>query len=77
MVHFFGEVQGQNRSHISLLGSKESGIQAHIRGWDIGIRISGSSSIENEDVFDVYLTGGSNYLNREIKIGSYTKNDIK
>ena len=75
MVHFFGEVQGENRFHISLSGSKESGIQAYIRGWDIGIRISGNYS--QEDVFDVYLTGGSNHPEKEIHIGSYTKNNLK
>lgn len=60
MAHFRASIKGQ-RGEASRLGSKKTGIQATINGWNNGIRVVGEHD-ENtgEDRFTVYFTGGSN-----------------
>jgi hypothetical protein len=43
------------------MGSAGSGITAHPRGWNIGVRVDGSRDFEEpeRDRFEVRLTGGS------------------
>jgi hypothetical protein len=58
MAHFRATIKGQ-RGGASRLGSPKSGIVADVNGWDSGVRIE--TAIEKgEDVFYVYVTGGSN-----------------
>ena len=53
MSQFYAEIQG-NRGGASRMGSKDSGITGHIRGWHIGARVS----CDHEDGFDVVeITG--------------------
>jgi len=53
-----------NRGIASRLGTKSSGIECSVNGWDIGVSITISHHL-NKDVVNVALTGGSN--------GSYVK----
>ena len=57
MARFYSEIQG-NRGLASRMGTKDSGIWGHIRGWNIGIEVVGKVE-DGEDVFYVYVTGGS------------------
>ena len=59
MSRLYAAIDG-NRSGATRQGSKASGIQGHIRGWNVGVRVCGRVNDEDEDVFDVYMTGGSN-----------------
>lgn len=59
MAHFYSEIQG-NRGMTSRMGTKNSGIWGHIRGWDVGVEVVGGVDSEGNDVFTVYATGGSN-----------------
>ena len=60
MAHFIGEVQG-NRGSVSRTGSKKSGIDAHIKGWNIGARVQLTHNNETgQDTLTVYKTEGSN-----------------
>lgn len=60
MAHFIGEIQG-NRGEASRTGSKKSGISAHIRGWNIGVRVNIRHDEESgKDFYTIYETGGSN-----------------
>jgi hypothetical protein len=42
------------------MGSKESGISGHIRGWHVGARVNVSYSADTgKDVVSIYRTDGS------------------
>lgn len=58
MARFIGYVQGQ-AGGASRLGSPRSGISAEARGWNVGVFAAGHAE-GDDDVFDVYITGGSN-----------------
>lgn len=71
MAQYYAEIQG-NRGLASRMGSKDSGIWGHIRGWNCGIEVAGRVEDE-EDRFYVYATSGSSgYGNREL-IGYVTE----
>jgi hypothetical protein len=57
MARFYCNVQG-NRGEATRMGTPASGITAHPRGWNVGVRVEGHAEGE-ADVFRVYLTGGS------------------
>ena len=59
MARFIAEIQGQ-AGEVSRIGSPNSGIACHIRGWDLGIEVRGSVDAQGRDVFTVFQTGGSN-----------------
>ncbi len=60
MSHFYGEMKG-NRGSVSRCGTKNSGMTCHIRGWDVGVRVTILYNDEEEvDQIAVYKTGGSN-----------------
>lgn len=57
MAQFYGDVQG-NRGQATRMGTKDSGMTAHIRGWRVGARIH-LLHIDGVDVVRVYKTHGS------------------
>jgi hypothetical protein len=60
MAHFYADIQG-NRGPVSRLGSKNSGIGGHIRGWGIGVEVNCYfDELTGRDVCKVSATGGSN-----------------
>lgn len=60
MSQFYAEIQG-NRGGASRGGSKNSGIDGHLRGWSNGVRVVGRHNKETgKDEFSVYKTSGSN-----------------
>lgn len=69
MAHFYGNMQG-NRGGVTRGGSKDSGMCAHVRGWNIGVRVS-VSQLDGKDVVHVYRTGGSNGATSEELIAQY------
>lgn len=72
-MHFYGNMQG-NRGETTRGGSMSSGIRAHVRGWNAGVRVEGRAyGVQGENVqdgFKVYMTGGSNGHGREVLIGT-------
>ena len=61
MSHFYGSITGSRGTTVTKCGTKSTGIGAHIRAWDHGIKVElthheGSGT----DTVSVYLTGGSN-----------------
>ena len=69
MAHFYASIQG-NRSERTCQGTKNSGIQGHIRGWESGVRVEGYHDEKTgEDAFRVYLTSGSNGRHSDIYLG--------
>ena len=76
MAHFYASIQG-NRGGASRMGTTSSGIEGHIRGWDIGIEVmGGTNSDTGEDTFCVYLTPGSNGGQSVHLIGRFTRADL-
>lgn len=59
MAHFYGTMQG-NRGETSRMGSIASGITAHVRGWNSGLRVTGFVNSDGNDCFEVVVTRGSN-----------------
>lgn len=59
MARFIGGIQGDKGS-TSRLGSKESGMDFHAQGWDIGI--SGVLGVDDndQDYIVAHINGGSN-----------------
>lgn len=67
MSRFYGSLQG-SRGAATRQGHASSGISGHIRGWDAGVRVYGRAVGEN-DVFQVFMTTGSNMRRSETLIG--------
>jgi len=61
MSRFYANIEGQSKTQATRQGSKKSGIRGHIRGWNLGIEVSGYPTIEGSDLdsFNIYITGGS------------------
>jgi len=70
MARYKADIQGA-RGNASRLGTVESGISAHVRGWNLGIRIYGDSDSDNReaDGFTLYATGGSHNPSESKRIG--------
>lgn len=57
MSHFYGEMTGRTQT-VTRCGTKNSGIEAHIRGWNFGVRARVYQH-DGHDMVDIYLTSGS------------------
>ena len=74
MSHFYANIQG-NRGMATRQGTKTSGIEGHIRGWDIGCRVT-CIHRKGEDVCCVYLTSGSSGHKPSKRLGEFTVKDL-
>ena len=59
MAQFYGSINGQAKTQATRRGSKNSGMSAHIRGWNVGVYVV-CSHVGGKDIIRVYKTGGSN-----------------
>lgn len=60
MAQFYASIQG-TRGKATRMGSKKSGMDAHIRGWDLGAEVALRYDAEKEtDILVIRITGGSN-----------------
>jgi len=60
MAHFYASIKG-GRSEKTACGTKNSGMSGHIRGWDIGGKVTASfNEMHDTNAIDFVLTGGSN-----------------
>lgn len=76
MSRFYASIQG-NRGQATRQGTPKSGIEGHIRGWDIGAKISCWVNKEGKDVVQVAITGGSSDSGIKKDLGMFTREDIK
>lgn len=75
MAHFYGDIQG-NRGQATRMGTKSSGIDGHIRGWNIGAKVYCQYNEKTgKDEVTVYITGGSNRSGYDSMIGVWSRND--
>jgi hypothetical protein len=73
VARFIATVRGQ-AGPASRLGSERSGIEAHPRGWRVGVEVVGHVE-DGRDVFYVYATGGSDAACSRKLIGTVTESD--
>jgi hypothetical protein len=59
MARFYGTLTGQAKTSAKRRGSPNSGVTAHVRGRNIGVRVEVYAD-NGADVIRVYRTGGSN-----------------
>jgi len=75
MARFYAEIEG-NRGPASRMGSKDSGMWSHTRGWHLGAQVD-CDVYDDDDVVGARLTGGSSgffsgkpmFTARERKVG--------
>lgn len=71
MSHFYGEISG-NRGEASRCGSKDSGMDGWVRGWDIGCRARCWVGADGVDRVTIEVTGGSGSTYGE-SLGTFKK----
>lgn len=59
MSQFYASIKGGRGGEATRIGTKNSGLEGHIRGWDSGVRVVAAHE-DGKDVFYVYRTKGSN-----------------
>ncbi len=59
MAHFYGNMKGARGGEVTRCGTATSGLQAHVRGWDIGGRVEVISTAHG-DAVHFHVTRGSN-----------------
>ena len=57
MAQFYANIQG-NRGEATRMGTKSSGIEGHIRGWHIGVKVNCYHK-DGKDYVKIWKTGGS------------------
>lgn len=72
MSQFYASIQG-NRGMATRMGSKESGISGHIRGWNIGVKAECFVDDEGNDCVYVSISGGSNGRFDSKPIGTFMR----
>jgi len=68
MAQFYGEMSG-GRGTVSRTGTRNSGMRAHVRGWDVGVMVSAREERDG-DTIRIYGTGGSNGATPTFEIGT-------
>jgi hypothetical protein len=75
MAHFYANIRG-NRGEATRMGSLESGIHGHIRGWNVGCLVACYVGDDGKDHVRVTLTSGS-YGGHDRVLGDFTAEDVK
>ncbi|GAG01339.1 unnamed protein product [marine sediment metagenome] len=76
MAHFYASIQG-NRGEATRMGTKNSGMTSHTRGWNVGVRVYMSVNRDGEDICTIYLTSGSSGHKLSKFIGDFTIKDLE
>lgn len=69
MARFYVSAHGSAKTEATRMGTTASGIGAHVRGWDVGVKVVGSDK-DGEDLFDVWMTSGSNGHTSSVLLGT-------
>ena len=76
MSRFYASIQ-DSRGEATRMGTPNSGIEGHIRGWNVGARVVCFMDDEGQDKVAVYLTSGSSYKGLSKTLGVFTEADLK
>lgn len=71
MSHFYATTTG-NRGTASRCGTKNSGITAHARGWEVGAEVACRNQSQG-DYVDVCITCGSNGGGTMLDLGTFIR----
>ena len=74
-MRFWGTLENRGKT-LGRGGTKKTGLTAHIRGWDFGIRVELSANGTDKDQARIYLTGGSKQPKNKVMLGTYTDQDL-
>ena len=75
MAHFYGEIQG-SRGATTRCGTKNSGMDCHVRGWDIGVKLQVRHSEDGRDYIQVLATSGSKGKIPDKKLGTIYRSTL-
>ena len=75
MAHFYLTAQGKKDTNYKAVGSKDSGLSIHARGWHIGAKVDLIHDPRTgKDTVRIYRTGGSKGTSGQEKlIGNFTE----
>ena len=76
MNRFYGSLTGQAKTTATRRGGTDSGVRAHVRGWDIGVEVwmHPCPYCKTGDAFTVKQTGGNNDPSYDYHLGTYCRN---
>jgi len=75
MSQFYADILG-DRKERTCRGNKNSGVTGHIRGWNVGARVTMRyNELKDEDEVTIELTSGSNG-GRSVNLGTFTHRDV-
>ena len=75
MSHFYAEIQG-DRKERTCRGTKNSGATGHIRGRDVGARVTMIyNELNDENEVTIELTSGLSG-GRSVNLGTFTHRDV-
>ena len=70
MSRFYASISGSAKSEATRQGTKNTGIEGHVRGWDLGVKIYGDVDKDDKDGFHIYMSSGSGGGEKDVFIGS-------
>ena len=76
MSRFYASIQG-SRCEATRQGTPKSGIEGHVRGWNVGARVYCYIGEDGKDTVKVELTSGSSYKGLTKDLGTFTEEDLK
>jgi len=76
MAHFYGGVSGTSKTRATRLGTKNSGLSAFVRGWDIGGNMVLREN-NGKDYLSMAVDLGSNHPLNQIYIDAAIEEDGK
>lgn len=77
MAHFFGEMTGRGNCTVKREGTTASGLWAHMRGWDFGIVIDVSFSLDHGcDAISLARTGGTRRPGDRVHVATLYEKDV-
>lgn len=74
MARFYGDLTGQAKTTATRRGSAKSGVRAHVRGWENGVRVEiAAKDVDGveHDIISVYATSGSNGKGKDYLIAEF------
>lgn len=74
MAHFYGSLNGQAKTQATRTGTINSGIRAHVRGWNVGVETIAERNVEQDTIY-IYATGGFSHEKQRILVGKVILSD--
>ena len=75
MAHFYGSMKG-SRGETTRMGTTNSGMTAHVRGWNLGVRVYLThNGMTGKDEVSVYRTSGSGQRGSDTLLAHYVQGD--